>query len=319
MRRFIFRLFLFTLVLWIGDRFTVRVLEYFRPVDYRLFIDAKSEFFDANRSYDLVIIGDSHISDALNSRIIDFRLNLRSFNLGVYHASPYEWYNLLKASIASKERPPKYIVIGVNPDMFFRELRAGKYTPVIIDNVLAEYGLYKNSNDGIDASFFVQSVEQRDLFLSMWHQILGKKYVPTRQIRDVYSGYLETRNSKKLRNWSSYKVAHKEIVSDQIIYFEKLLSLAVKHDIKIFIVNSPIWKDLQVSRNSNSDFKDTQIIVGELSRKYNVEIFNDNYNYGIDELSKEDFLDPEHLNCKGAKKFTGKFCEWFLAHEGQQL
>lgn len=311
MRRFITKIVFFVLIFWMGDLLLVRLLEYFRPIDYKQFIDAKREFYSSNKYYDLIVIGDSHISDALDTRIIDSRLGLSSFNLGVYHSSPYEWYALLASCLRQESGPPKYIVIGTNPDMFFRKQTIGKYTPVIMNDLLTEYSLYRKSDDGLDPSFFIETIKQSYLFSALWHSVTGVTYKPTRVVASVYSGYLETINNNGLNKSSNLTLLNKQIVPEQIKYFELILSISKKYDIKVVVVNSSMWKELQLARNNDESFLTTQRVVREICDAYGVEVFNDDYSFGADELSQDDFLDSQHLNARGAGKFTSEFCRWF--------
>src|SRR5689334_14695449 len=99
MKRFVITTAIFLSVLVVGDRLVSMLLQLYRPIDYKQFIDAKRSLFDSDRSYDVLLIGDSHIADAVDPRCLDSICGLSAFNLGIYHATPFENYYVLKAAL----------------------------------------------------------------------------------------------------------------------------------------------------------------------------------------------------------------------------
>lgn len=312
MRTFVSKLLLFGLLFWAGDQFLTSILERFRPIDYKLFIESKSEIFHKNKNYEILFIGDSHVSDAIDTRIVDSVLHTTSFNLRVYHASPYEWFYLLRACLEHLETKPNYIIIGTNPDMFYRKKDPGKYTPLMIDSWRLQYSLYYNSSGGIDPSFFVQSLRQSDLLMAMRNKILGNVYTPTREVVSVYSGYLKTANHMADGNWEQDDFNNRHILDSQVEYLIKTMKLALESGIKVILVNEPVWHTIQTNRNRSPRFQAVQNKVREISEDLNVPVFNEDYGFGYSELKKEDFLNPTHLNGHGSRKYTGAFCDWIL-------
>ena len=117
MKRFLVRFFFFVLIFVVLDRSFGLVLQSQRPIDYRLFIESKLAFFNSTKSTDVLIIGDSHIADALDPRTIEKNTKLQAFNLGIYHSSPFENYFVTKAALDHFKEKPKIIVLGTNPVM----------------------------------------------------------------------------------------------------------------------------------------------------------------------------------------------------------
>src|SRR5689334_5487929 len=99
MKSFLGRILVFGLILVVADQSLGFLLKANRPVDYKLFIDEKKKFFEDDKQYDVLIIGDSHTADAFDPRIIEAKTGLTAFNLGVYHATPYENYFMLKSAL----------------------------------------------------------------------------------------------------------------------------------------------------------------------------------------------------------------------------
>ena len=92
MKKFLRNLILFTLVLLVFDRALFLFFQSQRPNDYKLFLSSKKSYFDNDQQFDLLIIGDSHVADAVSPRVLEEEFKIKSFNLGIYLSSPYEYY-----------------------------------------------------------------------------------------------------------------------------------------------------------------------------------------------------------------------------------
>lgn len=305
MRNFLIKISFFAFIIFLIDNVFSYALQYARPIDYKLFIDAKKELFKKDKYYDILIIGDSHISDALDTRIIENNLNMTAFNLGVYHASPYECYYLTVAALNHLVKKPKIIIIGTNPASFNKEAKLRhNYTPLIINDYIISWELHLSSREPLDASFFLKLVKEKYLFQSLLGKILGNKYHPTREIRTTYNGYLETTNYndslESTKQQPQIKAKPFEFKKVQINYFNKTIALIMKQNIKIIFVNTP---------NSNKR-KITNGILDSISNTYKIPYFNADYTVLEKNLIKKDFLNAGHLNCFGAKKFTTELVNW---------
>jgi hypothetical protein len=308
-KKYLFRLFAFVLILIGMDRLVNYALQPFRPVDYKLFIDEKKQFFEKQQYYDVLLIGDSHIADAVDPRIIKQHCGLEAFNMGVYHATPYENYFTLLNVLGHMCEKPKLIIIGTNPEMFSKPAIAGEYTPLIINDWRLRWQLNLNSEESLEASHFFKCVKEKYLFGSFFKQLRGEKYKPTRIISRTFHGYLESRNQSQGIRWKA-SMEQPEYVGQnttQLDYFEKAIDVARKLEIDILILNPPVWSEkFEIEKNTRL-YKDFSNTIARYSKQYNIRVFNINEN---DQFEREDFLNADHLNYYGAVKFSKALSYW---------
>jgi hypothetical protein len=308
MKKFLVKLTLFSVILLSMDRGIFYFLQDHRPYDYKFFIDSKKLFFTKEQNIDLLIIGDSHVADALDTRIIDSAGNLRSFNLGIYHASPFENYYVTLAALKHLETPPKIVVLGTNPAMFNRSHSKGKYTPLIINDNYIKFQLSLNSIEGVDAGIVLKTLSEKYLFQHFFNSMIDKPYIATREVRSSYSGHLEFYNQSRNVQWSGYKKG-KELHTNkiQLDYFVKTIELLLSHNVKVIILNPPIWYDKIDVMSKEENFIEFDNFLNSICLKYDLELYNPKHEFHRDELEKKSFLNPEHVNSYGAKVFSLDF------------
>ncbi len=317
MKKFILRLIVFVAVFVFLDRGFGYLLQNQRPIDYKLFLDSKKEFFKTDKNIDMLIIGDSHIADALDPRIIESNTSFKAYNLGIYHSSPFENYYVTKAALKKLKKKPKVIVLGTNPIMFERNLSKGKYTPLILPYC---FELVYNSQEGFDVNFFLRTFQERYLFKSILNKLTKKAYKPTRIIEDVYNGHLKFFNQIPDTKWHDFeKTKNSKLNMKQLEYFSKTIELALRNDIDVIIVHPPIWQQQLDAISSTKSYNDFRVKMNELTNKYKVktyynylnnEIFNDTLNFQM-----KDFLNTQHLNYSGSQKFTKGFSDFLILED----
>ena len=305
MKKFIIGVLLFLAPLLILDRIWFNVLSHFRPSDYKEFLDAKQSFFKGKSQYDILIIGDSHIADAVDPNLIEEKTGYTGFNLGVYHSTPFENYYIAKNALKNLQKPPKYIILGTNPVMFKRGTSVGRYTPIIINDKM---GLIMNSDEGIDAQVFFPSIREKYLINSIIGKLRGKEYKPTRVIEKSKNGFLTFFNQKPLVQWKSSnteEIVGKEINESQLEYFIKTIQIAKAQNIQIYIVHTPIWREQLNTLNQTDHFKTFVSTIDSIAQEYQVKVIYKYINNDAnDSYNQSEYLDPQPLNYNGAKKFT---------------
>lgn len=311
MKKFLFRVILFISFFIIIDKICGYFLQKNRPIDYKLFLDSKNNFFSNINNIDILIIGDSHIADALDPRTIESRTTFSAYNLGIYHSFPFENYYVTKAALEHLDSKPKMIVLGTNPVMFERELSKGKYTPLILPK-LNSLEFLRNSDEGFESSFFFNIFREKYLFKSLLNNLLGKPYKPTRIIEDVYNGHCKFYNQIPGSEWSNFTPRNNtKIKIEQVDYFLKTIELALKNNIDIIIAHPPIYKENLAAINGSDSYKYFCNIINEITEKYELKTY---YDYPKDVnlndtsiFQKNDFLNSQHLNYKGSLKFSNGF------------
>jgi hypothetical protein len=305
MRKFILEILIFIIGILFLDMILGYLLSSQRPSDYDLFLKSKQEYFKKPRNYDILIIGDSHIADAIDPRTIRNELSLNAYNLGIYHASPYENYYLTKAALENTKSIPNILVLGTNPVMFERELSKGKYTPLIIP-YRYHLELAYHSHEGLDITLVSRTIREKYLFRSILNNLLGRDYQPTRVVQDVYNGHLKFFNQINELNWINEEVNSMKINQDQVNYFIKTIELAQGYGIPVIIVHSPIWNEQMDILHESESYSKFSEIINTLAYNYSLQVFT----LGDNELSaleKKDFLNAQHLNYSGSQEFTTRF------------
>ena len=316
MKKFLIRICVFLLLFFVFDNIIYFLLQTQRPLDYKIFIDSKTSFFYNQYKTDLLIIGDSHIADALDTRVIEEETDLSAYNLGIYSSSPFENYFTTKSALEHMDSPPKIVVLGTNPIMFQRDLNKGSFTPIILKS---NFELFLNSNNGVDFSFFIKTYREKKLLKHIVKNLLGYKYIPTRIIEDSYNGHLKFYNQMNNINWDNADLNKysNSINKNQIKYFKKTIELLLEYDIDVIIVNPPIYSKefTQLSKNINYiKFKKT---IDSIKKNYQLNVFSPEGNLLFNELLQNDFLNKQHLNYNGSIKFSNDFSD-FLKNFNQK-
>jgi hypothetical protein len=92
-------------------------------------------------------------------------------------------------------------------------------------------------------------------------------------------------------------------VRENIFYFEKIIAAAMKKNVRVVLFTSPAWRSFIENFNAGQQAQNDSIIKTTL-KKYPGIIYS---NYLTDSsFSAADFYDGDHLNEKGAEKFTKK-------------
>lgn len=296
-----------------ADRMVAFILGKLRPIDYKLFVESRLDFFENDKNYDMLFIGDSHLSDALDTRIIEEKCNLSAYNLAIYHATPFDNYYFLQY-ILKKSKRPKFIILGTNPAMFRKQVAPSKYIPVILDDFFIRFRMRMNSVSKMDESLILKSVNERELIKPIFKNLCGIEYKPTRIVTKVYNGYLESGNQTLGFEWENYDLSKSKSSTKkvQINYLHQLIDLAKFYGIKVIIVNPPIWeRKLIAYKEQNRTYTEYQTAIADIKNNLHVPVFNEANNLLHAKLVQRDYLDPEHLNYYGAKKFTYEFVNWF--------
>ncbi|MEL7145345.1 MAG: hypothetical protein AAFO69_03180 [Bacteroidota bacterium] len=318
MQKFFRNIILFSILVVVVDYAVYTFFQYQRPVDYKLFIESKTDFFANDQQQDLLIIGDSHIANSTDPQTIERATGLSGFNLGVYHSSPFESYAMLKNALKKNIDRPKIVLIGTNPVMFHRELSKGRYTPIIIDDLRISAELAYQSVEGIDATFFLKSMRERYLIEHLISKATGKKYVPRREVVSYEDGFLKYSNHIDESTWENPETIynlHHSFNLDQVMYFEKTIQLLKNKGIQVIVVNSPIWYENLEKLEKQSEFQKFSYSLNAICSTYKVPIFNRDHRVGEGTIGLNDFLDGEHLNFNGAVKFSIALSD-FIVSEG---
>lgn len=314
MQKLLIKIVIFSALVFSMDRLISMVLQAYRPVDYIGFIDAKQDYFLQEQQFDMLLMGDSHIADALDSRVLEEKCNMSVFNLGVYISSPYESYHTLKYTLEQKDSAPKVIVIGTNPVMFTLPIDAGKYTPLVVNDAAFTLSLYTQADDPDYTTFFFKTAKEKYLAKALVNGLLGKTGKPYREIEETYNGFMLIRNQIDGTRWDGVPQKYEKVNQFQVRYFGKLIELALDNEIQLYIINPPIWwKQLEIVEKTKG-FEEFQNIIDSVANQHNIPVHNLNHRILEGELVFENYLNHEHLNYSGASKYSPLIGDWINQH-----
>lgn len=305
MKKFLFKILIFGLVIFILDWGIFLLLQQIRPIDYKYFLDSRKDFFSKDREIDILILGDSHIADAIDSKIIEDSCRMSTYNLGMYHAGAYENYHLLKHIVETNQLVPSILILGTDPILLSRPPEPGHYTPLVINDFKDRFRLYSEV-DGFDFSYFFKTVKEKYLFLTLFKNLLGIDYVPTRDIKRVYNGYLENHRHDADSKWNNLTDLSDQLDSVQLVYFEKTLELAFKNNIVIVLVNPPVWREALIKTDKSASYAQYADYISAITQKNRLLHFNSDNQVLLDKLEKTDFLNSQHVNYYGAVQFSAE-------------
>jgi hypothetical protein len=312
MKTFIIKLVIFCAGFVIMERVSLYFLPSIRPHDYKLFIESKTGFFKKQHDVDVLIFGDSQIADALDTRILENNSGMKSYNMAVYHTSPFEQYYIVQSAVNHLEKKPEIVIMGTNPRMFEMDMTRGRFASIILrKDPVMNYKFRKSSNEGLDPSFFFNTLNETYLFTDWFSRKLkGRKYVPLREIVSVYNGHLEFYNQEDVE-WEVFEEnGESQFFEEQVGYFIKTIEFLKSQNLEIIIVNPPIWPSEINFLSSRENYLKFQDILEKISDDYRISIYNPDFKFKYGNLEHRDYLNTTHLNYYGCKKFTSHFSDY---------
>ena len=261
----------------------------------------------SGQQFDIVFMGNSHAYCSINPVIVNDALGLNTVVLASSNQPSEITYYTLKSLL--KKTTPKALVIEANMlnssvDMLYETKREGVLYSGIsgfrdpLDRAVVVSRLIPVEHWAEAYSGLFRPLETWTRF-SNWdsdykpHGVLG--YIPKDRfmadpvnIQDVERRYRESAGTRQIANTQAdYK------------YMEKILQLAQKKEIPVYLIKCPIASFSVV----NSDI---MLDLTVLSENYPVVKVIHDYNLNLNEigLTQNDFYDGGHLNNLGAVKFT---------------
>ena len=310
MKVFVGKLFILMGVFLRSDVVIANLIKNIRPVDYGAFVESRIQYLKSEKNYDLIMIGDSHLADAIDTRILEEKCQISAYNLAIYHATPFDNYFFLKKVLDSGKKP-KYLVLGTNPEMFYKKAMPSKYLYSIVDDRCLNIEMNMRGQGNFDAYALMKSGNEKYLVPTLFKKISGETYKPTRKVKAVYNGFLEFTNQTENLDWDHFSVKGKKLQSEQIRYFCKLIELAVNNNMQVVIANPPIWKNKSNAFENTTYFLAFKRTLELVSEKYKLPIYNQSNREMDPVLVKKDFLNLDHLNYSGAQKTTSNFAQWY--------
>ena len=233
----VLKLLLFVGLLLVIDNWINAQIQVAVPEDYKFAIEAKSSY-DPSEKYDILIVGDSHVADALVPSIIEEETGLKAFNIAVYRSTPYENYYLLR-DVLARGHTPKIVVLGTNPRMFVKEVTSGLYTPLFIENLLIKLDLLKASFDSSNIGLFTKTGSNQYLVIPYLKLSLGiqNEMKLFRHVESIDNGYLVNQKctARSELGHPMFPISvyqREEILPEQVDHFERMIQLLEDQNVK---------------------------------------------------------------------------------------
>jgi hypothetical protein len=242
-------------------------------------------FFETNE--DVLFFGSSRAAFHYVPEIFEEKIPLSYYNAGREGTGIFFHYALLIATI--ERYKPKMIILDVD----FRDIydRGGDFGEDVFGQLRPYYGMVNEEFDQyITRNTYDYVFNQSNLFK------FNKKFLNL--ITANISGNDLTKKGFKplLGNWKGDVDSKEDIFKYSQLHVDVLelfIKKAIENKIKLVLVVSPTNKNLP------SDFTQK---VNKITQKYNVNFLD--FNNHSEFINKEYFHDLEHLNRKGAEKFS---------------
>lgn len=298
------------MIVVVADRLLAWAFDGVRPTDYRAFIETR-RVFPEDSPPQILVLGDSHIADAYVPGIVEASTGWTSFNFAVYGSGPIEWYFLANDLLLRTQRPPQMVVIGTNPEMFFRVTSAGRYTPDLIKSTRLRVALLRHS--GLDHDWFLllESYRQRDLVPALVRHLRGLPgSAPVRLIRGSDAGYLRSVRHMQSQDELPLSSHPNTINPTQIQAFRDLLALLVRRDIEVIVVDPPVLPTSIDATLESSKFVQFDRILSRSLGAHGIRRFDFRNSRLARTLDYHDFLNAHHVCASGAAFFSTALGEW---------
>lgn len=299
--KFLRKLLLFLMIMFFVDRGVGTVIEYLyskKPVgDIKTFSHSIN-----NPKEDIQIYGSSRGVHGYVSSIFADTLGLSCFNssrensLILYHTTIFKW--------ALKKHVPKIVILDVTP----KELtwKSEENSRTILTAMLLPYVRRDSSYANLVRELYPRElykarVSKLYAYNSLIMPILlginfGDKSTKA-NTKEIVNGYLPYHGTRINRNVPpDYDFGEKEVDSSAKEMFEDFVKLALKNNIKLYVVTAPIFARFEET-NSTRTMK-------AILKKYNVPYWD--YSFDTAYIKKEYFHDYAHTNDKGARLYSSE-------------
>jgi hypothetical protein len=276
---------------------------------------AIDEMYGQVKNIDLVFTGASHTYQSFNPLIFDRALKVNSFNAGSSAQRVIDTYYYLNEIL--KHNQLKMVVFEVtynqynrydfnsNPVPFFLVSDYLKPSienlPYMLNGLASNYWAYSL----VKTSRFNGKVD----FLTVSDIIAGVKTYTLNESRTYISkGFVAVNTGYSNGNMGmihTFQWSNENLYPQSFKYFDKVMKLCKKNNIKVVLVTAPIPIPSMISIGN---YEEVNTFFTDLAKKYKLDYFD--FNLVRPEIFKRPdsfFEDDTHLNGKGANEFSKMF------------
>lgn len=240
---------------------------------------------------DVLVMGTSHAYLGYDPR--EFK-GKSLYNLGSTGQTPLHSYYLLKDRL--KQYQPEILIY----DVYFAAMAS---MPLIA----TEYLTY---NRPLDLASVMMAIQSRDIWsihtllaafvLNQKRPLGGLRQLAQQDKSYVSGGFIETFATSTGGDRSSEEIQFPEY---QWGFLEKLINLCQQRNIKLVFTQHPMPKK---TIEAFTNFEDVYLRMRSLASSYEVPYYEFNKDYPLSLDPQNDYIDNNHLNTNGARKYNKK-------------
>lgn len=257
---------------------------------------------------DTLVIGSSHALRSIKPTVLNEKLNTKAYNLSSPLMSMYGRYVMLEKEINRNPIKTVYFEISYNALTLDRKtlgLEGDLYVLGRFDNAFERINFFKNAFTTDEYKKVLSDVIVRSRNSFFTHNTIKQYetfgYLPMPSNNQLLSD--ETK--EKIKNT---KVLDTKIKEESLNYFDKIIKLCKKNDIRVILVVTPVTENLILEYNNLDDIFSQYI---DLAKEYNCEYYDFNLDKNRVKLYSEEtsFYDNTHMSDSGAEVFSNRLTE----------
>jgi len=263
-----------------------------------------SDIYNGDIDADAVILGNSRAWSQYNPHILDSIVGLNFYNLGIDAHGII--YHIIRYKTLIRYNPkPKYIIQNVD-FITFRVNESGyereQFFPYFFDDTLISMVAIDKKYSFVDRKIpIVRYFGYRSAIYIGFRSFFGYRDFSD---GNLYKGFRANNNywdGNKLNEIQPNQSFGLEKADEAFIIFESFLKECRKENIKVVMVQSPIYIE---AKNKVKEIDKTSEKLAYLALKYNIEFID----YTNDSICSDTsyFKNAIHLNKKGSKLFSEK-------------
>ncbi len=265
------------------------------PNDYSY----KRKYLDENaEKIEVLFLGNSHIYYGIDPVF----MRKKSFN-AAHYSQTLEFDYRIFHKYQKKLKHLKYVVIGLDDYTFYSKMKTStecwreKYYNIYYS--INSSFLLKNNFELAGGKF------QDNIKRIICHFLKNKKYIMCSQLgwlKNTQTSLPNNIRESTIKASERHKILTKDFLKENLNYLKIILGAANENNFTVILLSTPVTKDY-FEYLENKNIEKNRIILNDII-KNNKTIY---YNYTTDSaFDYDDFFDSDHLNEKGAKKFSLK-------------
>jgi hypothetical protein len=312
MIKFLFKISVFTIVLWLCGFAYQSIIDKGLQKHYSDDYSEWIEIYTQRVNHDVVILGSSRAWVQVNPKVIEEQSGLSCFNLGIDGGRLQMQKTMWKSLLAQGNRPKliiqvvDYFALNTRTDLYWKE----RFMPYL--NYIEVYEPLTEIDSSLWMSRYLPPLRYHgydDLNSIGWKNYFNIPLEPSEEpVHTKYNGYKGTQHSIEVEpTWLNAKKLETQVEVEKIEFgrgaLNEMITAFKKENIPVILVYLPTYHLLRKSvKNRDLVVKMFQEVANESGAEY--------WDMSMDSVSNDMTLyaDPLHMNYKGADVITAKLC-----------